>query len=138
MYYSPYFKGCFGSRFKEAIEGVLRLPEDNPKHFEVLANYMRTGSTVYDCGIKTRVRGAFNVENFQECVNFIAFTDKYDLTQAATAVARALKACLAEKHLAAWMEDKTAADTVKKNGTSNASPIEFGDEGSCRWHHSTA
>lgn len=76
-YHSPYFKACFGGSFKEGKEGVLRLVEDDPKHFELLGLYLRDGSAEF-CPDNQPLE-----DGLKDCWQLIRFADKYDISDLA-------------------------------------------------------
>ena len=85
-HYSPgYFGKCFQHNWKEANEGVLRLPDEDPEFFAVLCDYFHRGDAT--CVPK----GNLNVaeewrDSLRKCFAFIRFTDMYDVAEAATAI----------------------------------------------------
>lgn len=89
-YYSPYFKACFNGSFKEGKEGVLRLPDENPEHFKILAEYIRSGDTQYHFQESNHTLQ----QKYGLCMDYIIFTDKYDISEAASAISSELDNCI--------------------------------------------
>lgn len=83
-HYSSYFASCFKNNWKEANEGVLRLPDDRPEFFDVLMEYFRHGEAKY--APKGNLDNMEWMEVLKTCFDFIRFTDMYDVIEASAAV----------------------------------------------------
>lgn len=74
-HYSTFFRAAIEHGFKEAEEGVFKLPEDEPEHFAVFREYIYNGTAVKfepkaDADVKAKLTSIFN---------FVLFADKYDM-----------------------------------------------------------
>lgn len=80
IHHSSYFRACFGGAFKEAKEGVLRLPDDDPKYFELLLEYFQNGVSET---LKDDLTHPYTQEDVEKTVldlfRLVKFGDKYDL-----------------------------------------------------------
>lgn len=82
--YAPFFKAALDGNFKEAKEGLLRLPEDDPVHFRLFTNFVRDGSIKFPSG-----------EEASFVWNLVPFVDKYDIRQLWDCLKKQIKKCIA-------------------------------------------
>lgn len=94
-YYSPYFRAAFKGNFKEAVESVLRLPDDKPEFFELIFEYMMSGSASIDPKWENYdpadddEHWASNL--YDKSLEFITLVDKYDVVEAANVVGKGIR-----------------------------------------------
>jgi hypothetical protein len=81
-YYPNYFDRCFNGSFEEGKEQTLYLPDEDPKLFALLMDYVLRETTTAYLSWLTGLR---------ELQNFIAFANKYDLAEAASIFSKSLE-----------------------------------------------
>jgi hypothetical protein len=84
-YYSNYFDRCFNGGFMEATHQMLILEEDAIADFELLLDYILTGSIAAHFDQSQSDEAALN-----KCMTFIEYADKYDVADVGLAVYDAL------------------------------------------------
>ena len=87
-----FFDRCFNGGFKESNDQKLHLPEDNPKFFKILVNYMFAAG-----GNPIRLEGSCRAQ-MDTCLEFIQYAGKYDLPGAVEAVSGDFKRLLEEEY----------------------------------------
>lgn len=96
--YSPYLRACFSGHLKEGIEGFLRLPDEEPKFFDVIVDYMKSHTTHLSAWRGTHIM------QLKYDHKFLIFCDKYDILEAASAVAPDICGWLAATDNVQWDE----------------------------------
>ncbi|KAE8448421.1 hypothetical protein EG329_009486 [Mollisiaceae sp. DMI_Dod_QoI] len=108
-HYSTYFDRCFNGAFKEANQQKLSLPEDKVKDFEVLMEYMLSGTTAtFEV---TEIGGAAVVA----CMDFLRYADKYTMGYVGQIIEEPLRKAL--EHLSNLAHQvKKPKDPVRPEG----------------------
>lgn len=85
-HYSEFFEKCFHGTFIEGQTQKLTLPEDRVEDFDLLLEYMLHGKITNKVSIKNT-----DAEGLDECVRFIEYFDKYNLSEAAVVIIEPLQ-----------------------------------------------
>ena len=100
-YYSPFFVASLNGNFKEAKEGVLRLPEGDPRYFNVFVEYMKIGTATFTpesytpASTPSGAAHSWDIEGgIVDILDLVQFTDKYDIGEVASAAAKPLEELL--------------------------------------------
>lgn len=85
-HYSAYFDRCFNDEFVEAKLQTLELVDDYVDWFEVLAEFMITGSVSHATVEKVCLDSGNNGPSFNNIISFIQYAENYGLGEASSDV----------------------------------------------------